>query len=154
MEQLCNCGCGGKVKTIGRKYLHGHLSKLIDKKIPCACGCGELIQFITSNRGVRKYKNGHNSKLQPKSEEAFNWKGGKRINHQGYVLIYKPEHPLAFPNGYVLEHRVVMEEHIGRRLEPWEDIHHKNSNRTDNRIENLELMTHGEHMRLERLFKK
>lgn len=150
MEQLlCGCGCGELVKTIGRKYVYGHLSKLVDKKIECACGCGEQIQFITSKRGTRMYKNGHNSKLQPKAEEAFNWKGGKRINYQGYIVIYKQDHPLANNTGYVLEHRWIVEQNIGRYLEPWEDVHHKNGNKLDNRLENLQLMTHGEHMRLE-----
>lgn len=68
---------------------------------------------------------------------------------RGYILIYMPGHPHAQKQGYVLEHRLVMEKHLGRYLTKGEDVHHRNKKRDDNRIENLELYSHNEHCRLE-----
>lgn len=75
---------------------------------------------------------------------AGHWKGGRSRNHD-YILIYKPDHPHTNFLGYVREHRLVMEEFLGRYLKPTEIVHHKNGIKTDNRIENLELMDYARH---------
>lgn len=76
-------------------------------------------------------------KLQPLGEKSRNWKGGRRIV-RGYVMVYDASHPAA-QNGYVQEHRIVMEQQLGRHLYRGETVHHKNGIKTDNRPENLEL---------------
>jgi len=73
------------------------------------------------------------------------WKGGKLKKWSGYVMVLSPEHSFS-NNGYILEHRLVMEKHLGRYLLPEEVVHHINNIRDDNRIENLKLFAnHKEH---------
>jgi hypothetical protein len=63
----------------------------------------------------------------------------RRVNSEGYVIWYWPEHPNARADGKIAEHTFVMAEKIGRPLKPRENVHHKNGIRDDNRPENLEL---------------
>ena len=64
---------------------------------------------------------------------SANWKGGRFKDKKGYIIINIGN------NKKIAEHRLVMERHIGRKLERWEIVHHINGIKDDNRIENLKL---------------
>jgi len=116
------------------------LSKILNRSI-------NSIQHKASRLKLSKDRE-VNKLIRSKSKEGEkcpNWKGGRKINRKGHVLILKKGHPLADKNGYVLEHRYIMCEHLGRILRKDEIVHHKNGVKTDNRIENLEIMTNAEH---------
>ena len=76
-----------------------------------------------------------------------NWRGGRRYVG-GYVLVHRPEHPFSDEDGYVFEHRIVLEGLLGRYLLPGEVSHHINGIKDDNREENLVVYAnHSLHIR-------
>lgn len=73
-----------------------------------------------------------------KGEGNPHWKGGK-VLVDGYIYIYSPTHPHKTKDGYVVEHRLVMEKKIGRLLEKREVVHHIDGDKSNNLIKNLVL---------------
>jgi len=78
---------------------------------------------------------------QPKGQASPNWKGGKEITKAGYVRLWISR------DKRVLEHRQLMEGHLGRKLNRDEVVHHINGNNADNRLANLQLTTFSEDIR-------
>lgn len=69
------------------------------------------------------------------------------ITRAGYVQVSIKDHPLFPKLAFVYEHRKVMAEHLGRSLARNEHVHHRNGDRADNHLDNLELVPAGEHQR-------
>jgi len=83
-------------------------------------------------------------------ELSKRWKGGRIATRAGYVMVsvspISPYYPMTSNRNRLMAHRLVMAIHLGRCLEPWEVVHHRNGDKGDNRLENLELVTHQQNM--------
>ena len=86
----------------------------------------------------------------PSGEESPSWKGGRTLDSRGYVLVKIYPGNFFYPMGdhmnRISEHRLVMAKHLGRCLQGWEIVHHKNGIKDDNRVGNLKLTTKGQHL--------
>lgn len=77
------------------------------------------------------------------------WSGGRTQDRHGYVLAKMPKHPRRNRAGYVREHRLVLEAHLGRLLEPSEVVDHRNGTVDDNSLGNLQLFpTNADHLKV------
>lgn len=118
--------------------------------------CGKEYKVVQSRKNNSKFcSNSCSVKFTKPKRKSYTtgkdhpmWKGGQTINTQGYILIRNVDHPNADTNGYVREHRLVLERHLDRYLEIDEVVHHVNGNKQDNRLENLEIMSRFEHLKL------
>lgn len=128
----------------------------------CNCGCGEPLNRLVNKQGkIIKYIQYHNIKeLRYYGSDNNNFSGYRKRGGHGnkYWKLFRPDHPTSDKFGFIYEHRFVMEQHLGRLLDPNEVVHHINGVKDDNRIENLELIkdnpkhisTHHKHVESDR----
>lgn len=87
--------------------------------------------------------------LRQTAEKAPNWRGGRYITPAGYVNVYLHSgdffYPMVRKDGHVFEHRLVVAKHLGRCLQSWEKVHHKDGIKNHNEYSNLKLTTLGSH---------
>ncbi len=80
---------------------------------------------------------------------AIFWNGGIKLDQvdgETYgIYVYTPDHPFANRQGYVYQHRLVVEKHLGRYLTADEIIHHIDLDPTNNVLENLMVLSASEH---------
>lgn len=110
----------------------------------CSVRCGGLY----GSQYAKKHRKRNAKPIWDGVERKNMWKIRGTAKTNGYLFAMCPEHPNAASTGYVLLHRLIMENHIGRLLRENEVVHHIDGNKINNKIENLMLLTNSEHSRL------
>lgn len=157
--RFCSTACAAVVRNAAMR-----------KRVTLNCiACGKPFEERVCHASRRRYcskdcQHGHAAYLAGLSERAKGannplWKGGIVPHPDGYLYERAPDHPLA-SNGYVLQHRLVMERWLRENdpespflikfgeqlyLSPDFVVHHKDEIKNHNVISNLECLTHAEH---------
>lgn len=107
------------------------------RRIRLAKSMGVSVDQLPDRRGEGR---------KAKGEKHPRWNNGRTLSEHGYVKVQVGiDNPLADPNGYAYEHLLVWCE-SGRMKPNFNQLlHHKNEDKTDNRLSNLELLTRREH---------
>lgn len=146
-----NCVCTVCGKAM---YIRPNRLKKCKHGVTCSLKC--------SNINRSKWFSGENNhQYGLKGSMNASYKGYRKINSYGYILIHKENHPFCNCDGNVFEHRLVIEENANKLDEKFfvviegkkylkkeYEVHHKNEIKTDNRFENLEVLTKSEHRKL------
>lgn len=177
-KQFCSAACANLFKTTSTLVpclVCGKLTKSYPSRVKqyCSKSCARTALNLTAanpalHRDVSGEKNpmwrggragprtgAKNPSYGRRREQSPRWKGGRKVRKDGYVLVVAPEgHPHPADRSkrtgiaYILEHRLVMEQLLGRYLRPEEVVHHRDNNPSNNAPENLVLYaSQREHLR-------
>ena len=146
-------------KNIVKFYLNCRNGGIMDKIEYgyCYCGCGERTKIALYNCVEQGHIKGeplrfihnHHSRLMTgkkhhmygrKGKDCPNWKGGIKIakhKNTSYVMVYMPEHLKSDINGYVYEHRLIVEKEFNCEIPDRSVIHHVDGNGLNNDLTNL-----------------
>lgn len=152
-EQNLNCVCA----VCGKKF-HRRPSQLkrYDKQGKCCSKECRSIYLKDAYTGENNPNYNNRGRKNPMFNDEF--------IHCGYKWVYEPNHPFAV-EGRVREHRIVAERHLltdefsvevnGKKyLSPKYDVHHKDMNKLNNSVDNLQILTRSEHQKLHRRLRK
>lgn len=146
-DQNLNCVC----VVCGKKFHSrpSHLKRYNKQGNCCSKKCRAIyLKSIYAGENNPNYNNRGNKNPMFKDE----------FIHCGYRWVYEPNHPFAI-NGRVREHRIIAERYLltdefsieinGKKyLSPIYDVHHKDMNKLNNAVENLQILTRSEHKKL------
>lgn len=116
-QKACSRGCGDKLRRTAKRN-----TRCERCQAPLSPTCHPRIRFCSQSCALR----GRTGASGPRKE------GATQKHSAGYILV-------KHDGDWMFQHRFVMEQKLGRRLEPFEKVHHKNGKRDDNRRSNLEL---------------
>lgn len=134
-----------------REELESKLPQLIEEKALQQKAVADLlgvsedwVQRACKRLGLATQRTG------PRAGELHpEWRGGVKYQ-KGYRYVYAPDHPNARTGRYIAEHRLVMEQVLGRYLERTEVVHHKDGNPLNNHPDNLEVFqSNADHLKHE-----
>lgn len=119
------------------------VSRRKGQQVPCGT-CQRPVWRVPSNSNQRTFC----SRACANKGMELAGPGHRAQRDDGYIQIYYPRHPDASASGFILEHRLIASEALGRRLTKSEHVHHINGIKDDNRPENLQVMSAGAHQNI------